>query len=327
MGGEICQVRLERRGVETLEGLGNRAVQRLPFAYQELRIDGLPRQCVPEGKLLGRLLDDELGRDQLFDEPQELRFVVLGECLQEGKIEVPSGHGCQVQHLPGSFTQMSGAQLDGILDAAWDVQLASLLVLPATLLVKNVSGLDERFEQFLDEKGIALGKRVHGIQQFALRQGRHREHRATKSEDRIQHGTHLTARKGGEGEFLGETFPVQLRQEMAQAGVNLVTAVGQQDKQGGSSTAPRQVMEKFQAGLVTPMQVLNDQQPRLFGCRTEEEMSQGGEETTFLLLRIKWGQRGEIRWQREQIRKQGRQGRGQGTHFRGHLFWGRGGQV
>src|SRR5213595_1953028 len=173
---------------------------------------------------------------------------------------------------------MSCAQLDGILDAAWDVQRASLLALPATMLIKNVSGLDERFEQFLDDKGIALGKHVHGIQQVALRQGRHHEHRATKIEDRIQHGTHITAGEGGEGEFLGETFTVQVRQEMAQAWVNLVTAVGQQDKQGGGSTAPRQVMEKVQAGLVTPMQVLNDQQRRLVGCRTQEEMSQGGEE-------------------------------------------------
>src|SRR5205823_13152318 len=182
---------------------------------------------------------------------------------------------------------MLGAQLDGILDAAWDVQRARLLALPATVLVKNVPGLDERFEQFLDEKGIALRKRVQGIQQFALRQGRHREHRATQREDRIQHGTHLTAREGGEGAFLGETFTVQVRQEMAQAGVNLVTAVGQQDKQGRGSTVPRQVMEKFQAGLVTPMQVLYDQQHRLFGCLAEEELSQGGEETTFLLRRLK----------------------------------------
>ena len=82
----------------------------------------------------------------------------MGERLQEGKIEVPSGHRCQVQHLPGSFTQMSGALLHGILHAAWDVQLAKRLALPATLLIKNVSGLDERFEQFLDEKGIALSK-------------------------------------------------------------------------------------------------------------------------------------------------------------------------
>src|SRR6266568_3198702 len=303
MGGEICQVRLERRGVETLEGLGNRAVQGIAFADQQLCRDGLPRQGVPEGKLLSRLLDDELGRDQLLEERQELRFVLLGEGLQESKIEVPSGHGCQVQHLPGSFTQTTGAKLDGILDAAWDVPLAQLLALPVSLLVNNVSGLDERFEQFLDEKGIALSKRVHGIQQFALQEGRHREHRATQSEDRIQHGTHLTPAEGGEGEFLGETFTVQVGQEMAQAGVNLVAAVGQQDKQGGGSTAPRQVMEKVQAGLVTPMQVLHDQQRRLFGGLAEEEMSQGGEKTTFLVLRIKRGQRGEIRRQREQIQK------------------------
>src|SRR6266571_1479288 len=116
---------------------------------------------MPEGKLLGRLLDDELGRNQLLDERQELSFVLLGECLQEGKIEVPSGHGCQVHHLPGSFTQTTGAKRDGILDAAWDVQLAKLLALPAPLLVKNVPGLHERFEQFLDEKRIALRKRVH----------------------------------------------------------------------------------------------------------------------------------------------------------------------
>src|SRR2546423_10078462 len=114
MGGEICQVRLDARGVETLEGLGNRAVQCLAFADQELRIDGLPRQRVPESKLLGRLLDDELGSEQLLNEPQELRFVLVGEVLQEGKIEVPSGHSCQVQYLPGSFTQMNGAKLDGI---------------------------------------------------------------------------------------------------------------------------------------------------------------------------------------------------------------------
>src|SRR5436305_1684054 len=133
-------------------------VRALAFAHQELRIDGLPRQGVPESKLLGRLLDDELGRDQLLEEPQELRFVVLGECLQEGKIEVPSGHGCQVQYLPGSFTQMSGAQLDGILDAARDVQRAKLIALPATVLLNNAASLAERLQHLLDEIRIALSK-------------------------------------------------------------------------------------------------------------------------------------------------------------------------
>ena len=70
-------------------------MQRLAFTSQELCIDGLPRQGMPERKLLGRLLDEELGRDQLLDEQQELWFVLLGESLQEGKIEVPSGHRCE----------------------------------------------------------------------------------------------------------------------------------------------------------------------------------------------------------------------------------------
>ena len=78
MGGEIRQVRLDARGVETLEGFGNRAVQRLAFTRQQLRIDGLPRQGVPERKLLRRFLDDELGRDQLLDEPQELLLRRVG---------------------------------------------------------------------------------------------------------------------------------------------------------------------------------------------------------------------------------------------------------
>src|SRR2546429_9087641 len=109
---------------------------------------------------------------------------------------------------------------------------------------------------------------------------------------------------------------------MAQTRVNLVTAVGQQDKQRRSSTAPRQKMEEVQARLVTPMQVLHDQQHRLLGRLTQEKVSQGSEETKFFVLRSKWGQRGEIRRTGEQIREQRGQVRGQRTHFRSPLSWG-----
>src|SRR5207302_7054813 len=108
-----------------------------------------------------------------------------------------------------------------------------------------------------------------------------------------------------EGEFLGEPFTVQLCQEMAQTGVNLVTSVGQQDKQGGGSTAPCQVMEKVQAGLVTPMQVLHDQQRRLFGGQSGEPSCQCLEEATFLLFWLKrgeWGRKSRIGQRRHQVR-------------------------
>src|SRR6266516_917869 len=150
---------------------------------------------------------------------------------------------------------------------------------------------------------------------------------ASSSSPCARGGTVNTERRRAKIAYIMALTSLRVRGARAHAWANLVAAVGQQDKQGGSSTAPRQVMEKVQAGLVTPMQVLNDQQRRLFGCLAEEEMSQGGEKTTFLVLRIKRGQRGEIRRQREQIKKQGRQRRGQGPHFRVHLFSGRGGQV
>src|SRR4029077_4443779 len=60
MGREVCHVRLDARSVETLKGLGNRAVQRLSFSGEKLCRNGLPSQSVPKRKLLGGLLDDEL---------------------------------------------------------------------------------------------------------------------------------------------------------------------------------------------------------------------------------------------------------------------------
>jgi hypothetical protein len=97
-----------------------------------------------------------------------------------------------------------------------------------------------------------------------------------------------------EGEFLCETFAVQLRQEMAQAWLNLVTAVGQQDKQRGGSAAPRQVMEEFQAGLITPMNIFNDEQHWLFGGLTCKELRQRGKEAAFLLFGIRCGQWSQV---------------------------------
>jgi hypothetical protein len=37
------------------------------------------------------------------------------------------------------------------------------------------------------------------------------------------------------------------------------------------------------------MQVLHNQQHRVLGCLAQEELSQGGEEVPFLMLRSKWG--------------------------------------
>ena len=87
---------------------------------------------------------------------------------------------------------------------------------------------------------------------------------------------------------------------MLKAGAYFIAAVGQQQEERLCRTASRQVMEEFQAGIITPMQVLDDEQQGLHCCLAQEEVSQGGEETAFLLLRIE-------RWQG---RKDGQIGEG-----------------
>src|SRR3989442_14685836 len=77
MDGEIRQMRSTCRCVKTLDGLSNGAVQCFPFTYEQFCVHGLPRQRVTECKLLCRLLDDQLGRDQLPDQAEQFVLIVV----------------------------------------------------------------------------------------------------------------------------------------------------------------------------------------------------------------------------------------------------------
>src|SRR5216684_3782889 len=89
---------------------------------------------------------------------------------------------------------------------------------------------------------------------------------------------------------------------MPQASAHLLTPVCQKDEEGLSSTASRQVMQEFQAGLVTPMNIFNDEQHRLFGGLTCKELRQRCKEAAFLLFWIERGKRVQVRWQGNDIR-------------------------
>src|SRR5579864_173537 len=98
----------------------------------------------------------------------------------------------------------------------------------------------------------------------------------------MEHGTHLTAGEGSERPFLCDTFTLKLCQELAQARIRLITTVSQHDKQRGSNRPPCQIMEKIQAVVVAPMHVLDDQQKRLFGGRSDDPSCHCLKEATFL---------------------------------------------
>src|SRR6266487_2060977 len=124
-------------------------------------------------------------------------------------------------------------------------------------------------------------------------------------EDCAEHRVHITTRQMGQQEFLHQAFAVHLNKPTSQRRAYLVVAVGHEQQEGMSSTVPGKIVEKFQAGIVTPMQVLNNQQKRLFCSQAYEAMCQCGEDATLFLFRLNWRQ-----WLRSiQIRCQG-------DHFR-----------
>ena len=104
---------------------------------------------------------------------------------------------------------------------------------------------------------------------------------------------------------------------MTKAWANLVTAVGQQDKEGLSSTAPCEILEKFQTGIIAPMHIFNDQQQGLLCRLAQEEMRQGGEEAAFLLFGVERERRRQSCHLREELCdlwEQGRQFAGKRCH-------------
>src|SRR5260370_38852052 len=83
-----------------------------------------------------------------------------------------------------------------------------------------------------------------------------------------------------------EPFPVQLRQEMAQAGEDLVTAVGQQEEEPVSRAVACQVVEKFQAGIIAPVQVFHYEQHRVRPGLVGQKVGQGLKAAALLLFGI-----------------------------------------
>ena len=81
MVGEGIDDRVQRVGVVSLEGVRDFPMQRDALTRQQLDVDGFAGERVAEGGPFGRLFDDELRVDELFDERQQLPLVVTGERL------------------------------------------------------------------------------------------------------------------------------------------------------------------------------------------------------------------------------------------------------
>src|SRR2546430_1869519 len=108
--------------------------------------------------------------------------------------------------------------------------------------------------------------------------------------DCAEHRVYITTWQVGQLEFLNQPFAVKLRQPASQSWTYLVVAIGHEQQEGVSSTTPGEIMEKFQASIVAPVQVLNDQQKRLLCSQACEALCQGCEDATLFLFWLQWYQ-------------------------------------
>src|SRR5579875_836596 len=210
---------------------------------------------MPEGKAVRRLFDDQLSRKKFFQAMQELVFGLPSDVQQEVNLKAASSDSRERQYFTGLFTQTVRALPHCGGNAAWDVQVLQRLASPGSLSIEDPPGYLQGGQRFFDEKGVAFGERVQGVQQLAPRGRR-------QVKDGGKHRFDITAGEARQGAFLRPAFPILLRQPVAKTRVDFVTAVGQQDQPGKGGAVAQKILQEFQAALIAPVDVLDDQQER-----------------------------------------------------------------
>src|SRR5579875_4021869 len=127
------EVGIRRCFKELFHRFSKRAMQRLALTEQQLSINGLTCQCMTESKLLLGFFHDQLSRNQLFHQREQLRFIEVCNLLEEGKIETPPSHSSQGRHMTRGVAYLLKPKLDCALDTAWDGQFMERLVFPHLL--------------------------------------------------------------------------------------------------------------------------------------------------------------------------------------------------
>ena len=141
------------------------AVENLTFASEELAVNGLARQRMPERQPLGRLLHDQVHVDQLVQMAEEIRFVELDERLQQREIELTADDGRQTRHpLRGRADARQPAH-NGVVHTARDAQRVDGALVQRDLRPGSI-GLGQYGQNLLREERIAIGQpedRVHKV--------------------------------------------------------------------------------------------------------------------------------------------------------------------
>lgn len=217
-----------------------------PLARQQVGVDGLAGERVPEGVRVALTGDEELPPDRLAQRRLQLVLRQSDGVAQQLVLDAPPGDGGGTQHLLGGVGQLLEADQENVGEPAG---------YPARLRVGGG-------EQLLRIEGVALGPLddpPHGrVRQRLLAQGTHQPGHLG-----VGHRPQLQPFHGGQ--------PHQLRQQRAQrmTSMEVVRAVRREHREPVAGRAARRPLEHAPAeqepqqiprGLVGPVQVLQDEQ-------------------------------------------------------------------
>ncbi|OLD44325.1 MAG: hypothetical protein AUI63_06700 [Gemmatimonadetes bacterium 13_1_40CM_2_60_3] len=154
---------------------------------------------------------------------------------------------------------------------------------PSTIGEGERSAREQCLKHFLDEKRIAIREGKEHLRQFSRKN-------LLLREDRMQHRLDLRLRETTQDIFKCYPFTIELCHQTLEARMSVLAAIGQHEQERMRCAATRQIMEKFQTGIVTPMQVFQHDEERRGVGLTGEDLGQAGKEAALLLFGIQWRQ-------------------------------------
>src|SRR5215831_7443914 len=152
---------------------------------------------------------------------------------------------------------------------------AERLVEPALTLGKEFARRNQRLEQLLEKKGVALREGIDGVEEFWQPGTR-------KREAGLHHRLNLGGPERRQMQFLCQPLAIHLRQNITQPRVDFLAAIGKQQQECTCPTPPCQKVQQFQAGLITPVQIFDDKQQRLMRGESRQKASKPLKELAFL---------------------------------------------
>ena len=162
---EIGEVRVECIGVDLLDRCRDRLVVRAPLKHQQTRVDRLPSQRVSEGEAVGRLFDDKLGGEKLPEIVEQLALVAALQDVQQRQVETAAGDGGEGDCLARTGAQPVEPPPHRLFDRARNTQSLGYVPLRSGLAEQDIPAGEERADDLLHEKRVAVGQPVDGIEQ------------------------------------------------------------------------------------------------------------------------------------------------------------------